>query len=74
MENKNLEKIAKDEDLMEDFLVKLDEEMANDDEPARKKFGRLYALYQDAPDFVNDIMMTLCGWTMGTLAEKTLNK
>lgn len=67
-----LAKIAADEDLQEDFFITLADEMAGDDEPARKKFSRLCALYQDAPDFVNDILMTLCGWTMETLAEKTL--
>lgn len=70
----NLSKIAEDEELMGELFITLSDEIASDDEPARKKFARLYALYQDAPDLVNDIMMTLCGWTMETLCKKTLKQ
>ena len=73
MEKKtNLARIANDENLMEDFFITLGDEMASDEEPARKKYGQLHRAYLDNPGVVDDILMTLCGWTMETLAEKTL--
>lgn len=69
--DKNLDRIAQDEDLMEDFFITFSDEFAEDDEPARKKFRRLYDAYKEHPEIVNDILMTLCGWTMETLAKKT---
>ena len=66
----NLIKIANDEDLMEDFFITLGDEMASDDEPSRKKFRRLMDAYEKDPQFVDDIMMTLCGWTIESLASK----
>lgn len=67
----NLIKIANDEDLMDDFFITLGDEMASDDEPSRKKFRRLMDAYEKDPQFVDDIMMTLCGWTIESLASKT---
>lgn len=72
MESEILNKIANDEDLQEDFFITLSEEFAYDDEPARKKFARLYEAYKKDPAFVDDILMTLCGWKMETLAERTI--
>jgi len=69
--DKNLERIAQDEDLMEDFFITFSDEFASDDEPARKKFCRLYDAYKEHSEIVNDILMTLCGWKMETLAKKT---
>lgn len=71
MTNEYLERIAQDEGLQEDFIITFSEEFATDDEPARKKFSRLYEAYKEHHDIVNDILMTLCGWTMESLAEKT---
>ena len=68
----NLIKIANDEDLMDDFFITLGDEMANDDEPSRKKFRRLMDAYEKDPQFVDDIMMTLCGWTIESLAKRTI--
>ena len=67
----NLIKISGDEDLMDDFFITLGDEMASDDEPSRKKFRRLMDDYEQNPTLVDDIMMTLCGWTIETLASKT---
>ena len=71
MANELLDRIAQDEGLQEDFVLTLADEFASDDEPTRKKFRRLYEAYKEHPDIVNDILMTLCGWTMESLAEKT---
>ena len=72
MENVNLKKIAADEGLMEKFFVTFGDELASDEESSRKKFNWLYQTYRDEPKIVNVIMMILCGWTMDSLAEKTL--
>ena len=68
--DKNLERIAQDEDLQEDFFITFSDEFAEDDEPARKKFARLYKAWRDCPEIVDDVLMTLCGWTMESLAAK----
>lgn len=72
MANEKLERIAQDEDLQEDFFITFSDEFASDDEPARKKYKRLYEAYKKDPVFVDDILMTLCGWTMESLAERTI--
>lgn len=71
-EQENMKRIDGDEELQEDFFITLGDEMASDDEPAYKKWRRLKAAYEKDPSTVNDLLMTLCGWTMGTLMEKTL--
>lgn len=70
--NENLKRIANSEDLQEDFFITLAGEMASDEEPARKKWRHLQAAYEKNPEMVNDILMTLCGWTMESLAGKAL--
>ena len=70
--NENLKRIANSEDLQEDFFITLAGEMASDEEPARKKWRGLQAAYEKNPEMVNDILMTLCGWTMESLAGKAL--
>jgi hypothetical protein len=70
--NDNLQRISGDESLQEDFFITFGDAFAEDDEPARKKFSRLYEAYRKNPSFVDDILMTLCGWTMATLAENTV--
>ena len=72
MASENLKKIAESEDLMDEFFIKFSEEVASDDEPSCKKFRRLYEAWRDDPKTVDDIMMTLCGWTMESLAAKAL--
>ena len=72
MANEKLERIAQDEDLQEDFFITFSDEFASDDEPSHKKFRRLMDAYEKDPQFVDDILMTLCGWKMESLAEKTI--
>lgn len=72
MASENLKKIAESEDLMDEFFIKFEEEVASDDEPSDKKFRRLYEAWRDDPKTVDDIMMTLCGWTMESIATKAL--
>ena len=72
MESENLKKIAGSEDLMDEFFIKFSEEVASDDEPSDRKYRLLYQAWRDDPKTVDDIMMTLCGWTMESLAAKAL--
>lgn len=72
MENENLKRIAQDEDLQEDFFITFSDEFAEDDEPSDKKFRRLYQAWRDCPEIVDNVLMTLCGWTMESLAAKTI--
>lgn len=74
MESENLKRIAQDENLMDEFFVVFSDEVSSDDEPSYKKFRRLYEAWRDDPKAVDDIMMTLCGWTMESLAEKAISK
>lgn len=74
MTNEALALIAKDEDLMDEFFIRFSEEVLSDDEPSDKKFRRLYEAWRDDPKAVDDILMTLCGWTMDSLAAKALGK
>ena len=74
MANEILEKIANDEDLANEFFVKYYEEIMSDDEPCYKKFRRLYQTYKEHQQVVDDILMTLCGWTMESLARKALGQ
>lgn len=74
MANENLKRIAQDEDLQDEFFIQFSEQVASDDEPSDKKFRRLYEAWRDDPGTVDDILMTLCGWTMESLAEKAIGK
>ena len=71
MEKELLQKIANDEDLMDDFIINLNEQIASDDEPPRKKFSRLKDAYEENPALVDNVLMALCGWTMSSLVEQT---
>ena len=72
MASESLARIANDEDLMDEFFIKFGEEVASDEEPSDKKYRRLYQAWRDDPKTVDDIMMTLCGWTMESLAANAL--
>ena len=67
-----LAKIAESEDLTDEFFIRFSEEVASDDEPSDRKYRRLYQAWRDDPKTVDDIMMTLCGWTMESIAAKAL--
>lgn len=71
-EQENMKRIDGDEELQEEFFITLGDEMASDDEFAYKKWRRLKTVYEKDPSVVNELLMTLCGWTMGSLMEKTL--
>lgn len=67
-----LEIIANDEELMGEFIIELNKQIASDDEVPRKKFRALKEAYEKDSAFVDYILMTLCGWRMETLVDNTL--
>ena len=46
------------------------EEIRNDDEPLDKVARNLLNIYSKYPDVVDEVMMSLCGWTMESLMKK----
>jgi len=67
-----LNQIAEAEDMMEEFIIKFEEQMMSDDESSDKKFRQLKATYEQHPDIVDGIMMALCGYRMETIADFVL--
>lgn len=72
MENTYLEIISKDENRMEDFMSVFDDAVRTDEEIPSRKFTMLYNAYKRNPDIVNDILITLCGWSMESLANRVV--
>ena len=68
-----LDQIAEVDGLMEEFIMEVEDRIMDDDEPYDKKFRRLKEAYDEHPDIVDDIMMTLCGWRMETMADTVLS-
>lgn len=71
---KVLDTISGNEELMEEFFITLFDEIASDDEPARKQWSRLREAYEKDPDMVDDLLVTLCGWNMKSIIEKAMKK
>ncbi len=71
---KKIKKIKRNEDLSCEFFTKLEHEMATDTEPCEKKFARISNAYLEDPDGINDLFISLCGWSFETLVEMTLKK
>lgn len=46
------------------------EEMQSDDEPFDRVARNLLIAYSEHPGVVDDVMMSLCGWTMESLMNK----
>lgn len=69
-----------DKELINDFLQSegllyqlaetIQEEMRNDDEPLDKMARNLLITYSEHPEIVNEVMMSICGWTMESLMKK----
>lgn len=65
-----LEKIASDEAMMENFVINLVNQIYSDEEKPERKFAQLKDSYEKNPELVNDLMLTLCGWSMDTLCDQ----
>lgn len=59
------------QDLLERLGAMIRNEIACDDEADDKMAHHLLAAYCENPEITNEIMMSLCGWTMETLMQKT---
>lgn len=67
-----LERIAADEELIEEFFIQLHDEMASDDEAPRKKFNALQEAYRQDAAVTDLVLMALCGWRMETLVDNAI--
>jgi hypothetical protein len=65
-----LERIASDEAMVENFVINLVNQIYSDEEKPERKFAQLKAAYEKNPELVNDLMLTLCGWSMDTLCDQ----
>lgn len=71
MINKELiNEILQSEGLLYQLAETINEEILNDDEPLDKKARNLLITYSEHPEVVDEVMMSLCGWTMESLMEK----
>lgn len=71
MEAQELEKLLNDPAAMADLIETINKEMADDDEPFEKKGRHLLMAYMDSPKIVDDVLISLCGWSMETLLKKS---
>lgn len=58
------------EGLLFQLAETIHQEMQNDEEPHYKVARNLLITYNEYPDVVDEIMMSLCGWTMESLMKK----
>jgi len=65
-----LERIASNEAMAESFVINLVNQIYSDEEKPERKFAQLKTAYEKNPELVNDLMLTLCGWSMDTLCDQ----
>jgi len=79
VEHKKQEKLAKkveqllqkdDEDRLSDIWLRLMEEMESDEECPDRKMKRILLAWQENPELVDDLLITLCGWSLESLLNK----
>lgn len=58
------------EGLLYQLAETIHEEIRNDDEPLEKVAHKLLLTYWEHPEVVDEVMMSLCGWTMESLMNK----
>lgn len=63
-----IEKILESEFLLEELMLKIIQEINDDDEPLDKKCRQLLLAYMDNPD-VDNVLMSLCGWNLKSLID-----
>ncbi len=69
--NKELaESFLQSDGLLEQLGEVINEAINNDDEALYKKARNLVDLYLEHPDVVDEVMMSLTGWTMESLMEE----
>lgn len=70
MKKEEIEELMENEEFAETFAEVLIDEIMSDDEPYDKK-GRQILRWCIENDGANDLLMSLCGWSLETLVEKT---
>lgn len=71
MANKELiDDFLQSEGLLYQLAETIHKEIQNDDEPLDKKARNLLIAYSEHPEVVDEVMMSLCGWTMESLLKK----
>jgi hypothetical protein len=61
-----IEEILESEFLLEELMLKIIQEINDDDEPLDKKCRQLLLAYIDNPD-IDNVLMSLCGWNLKSL-------
>lgn len=70
-EEKLLE-IYENEGLTEEFFTHFSDEMNSDYEPLSAKMNHLASVYYNNKELIDDIFITLCGWSIDSLCNMTL--
>lgn len=67
-----IEEILESEFLLEELMLKIIQEINEDDEPLDKKCRQLLLAYMDNPD-IDNVLISLCGWNLKSLIDKVTN-
>lgn len=68
-----IEKILENDFLLEELMLRLIQEINEDDEPLDKKCRQLLLAYMDNPD-IDNVLMSLCGWNLKSLIGMVTNE
>jgi hypothetical protein len=68
-----IERIIESEFLLEALMLKLIQEINEDDEPLDKRCRQLLLAYIDNPD-IDNVLISLCGWNMKSLIGMVINE
>lgn len=63
-----IEEILESEFLLEELMLKIIQEINDDDEPIDKKCRQLLLAYMENPE-VDNVLMALCGWNLKSLID-----
>jgi len=68
-----IEEILESEFLLEELMLKIIQEINEDDEPLDKRCRQLLLSYMEKPEMDN-VLMSLCGWNLKSLIGMVLNE
>ena len=63
-----IEEILESEFLLEELMLKIIQEINDDDEPLDKKCRQLLLAYMENPE-VDNVLMSICGWNLKSLID-----
>ncbi|MDO5447731.1 MAG: hypothetical protein Q4F34_08140 [Prevotellaceae bacterium] len=70
LNNELINDFLQSDSLLYQLADTIQKEIINDDEPLDKVARNILLTYIEHPDVVDNIMMSLCGWTMESLMKK----